>query len=331
MSNYYFNRKTQIHQQARDEERHRRHVEFGPSGYTTTTSSTSVVRHNDRELGPSGFKSAYRSRRSGLDEVGGYNSRFTASTPSLRSGYLNSDLSDMKFSMRKITGSGSSSNTGSNDKLPPLPRSKQPESYTTRLEKRLKRNYEDVVTPPNLRRKPSIRDQIKQANVINIDSDYESPVVDTNIMVPSLSRRSSLERPSFLTSGIERSGSASSFQYRDPLKPRSSPTKDLLESTRRNSVTRLPRPEYSPRRELPPLPKPRVKHYPIPPPSYAEGMVALSRRMRNRSQSPAPNYAELGVSSRPEMVSIVLGRPTPSREMIRMSLCGPNGNNSRNI
>ena len=152
--------------------------------------------------------------------------------------------------------------------------------------------------------------------------------------LPPIVRRSSLklalDLPHNVTSSaLERSRSSHSLRS-----ARSSPAKDILEQTRRNSVSRLPRPEPSPRREPPITPKPRVRHYPLPAPSYAEGMISLSRRMRNRSQSPAPNYAELGVSSRPELVSVVLGRPTPSRDMIRMSLCGSAGTMngySRNI
>ena len=95
-------------------------------------------------------------------------------------------------------------------------------------------------------------------------------------------------------------------------------------SSRRNSITKLPWPEPSPVRDLPPAaPKPKIKHYPLPPPRYEEGMIALSRRLRNRSASPAPNYSELELSNRPALVPAALGRPSPSREMIRMTMCGP--------
>lgn len=94
--------------------------------------------------------------------------------------------------------------------------------------------------------------------------------------------------------------------------------------SRRNSISKLPWPEPSPVRELPPpIPKQKVKHYPLPPPSYAEGMIAVSRRLRNRSASPAPSYSEMELSTRPSLVSAALGRPSPSRDMIRMTLCGP--------
>lgn len=95
-------------------------------------------------------------------------------------------------------------------------------------------------------------------------------------------------------------------------------------SSRRNSISKLPWPEPSPVRDLPPAaPKPKIKHYPLPPPRYEEGMIALSRRLRNRSASPAPNYSELELSNRPALVPAALGRPSPSREMIRMTMCGP--------
>ena len=96
-------------------------------------------------------------------------------------------------------------------------------------------------------------------------------------------------------------------------------------NSRRNSISsKLPWPEPSPVRDLPPAaPKPKIKHYPLPAPRYEEGMIALSRRLRNRSASPAPNYSELELSHRPAIVSAALGRPSPSREMIRMTMCGP--------
>ena len=97
-------------------------------------------------------------------------------------------------------------------------------------------------------------------------------------------------------------------------------------SSRRNSLSgsKLPWPEPSPVRDLPPAaPKAKIKHYPLPPPRYEEGMIALSRRLRNRSASPAPNYSELELSNRPAIVPAALGRPSPSREMIRMTMCGP--------
>ena len=111
---------------------------------------------------------------------------------------------------------------------------------------------------------------------------------------------------------------------------RSSPMRDMgapLTASRRSSIVdsrRLPWPEPSPIRELPPqAPKIKVKHYPLPPPSYTEGMIAVSKRLRNRSSSPAPNYAELELSKRPALIPAAIGRPSPSREMIRMSMSGP--------
>merc|ERR1711974_416754 len=37
--------------------------------------------------------------------------------------------------------------------------------------------------------------------------------------------------------------------------------------------------------------------------SYPQAVVALSRRLRNRSQAPLPNYHQLEVASRPSLVS----------------------------
>lgn len=115
--------------------------------------------------------------------------------------------------------------------------------------------------------------------------------------------------------------------------PRASPIRDISNITmspslsRRGSIVearKLPRPEPSPMRELPPAPpKPKVKHYPLPPPSYTEGMLAVSRRLRNRSSSPCPNYSEMELSKRPGLIPAAIGRPSPSREMIRMSVGGP--------
>ena len=66
----------------------------------------------------------------------------------------------------------------------------------------------------------------------------------------------------------------------------SSLSRDTVTPSRRSSIVdakRLPWPEPSPVRELPPqAPKIKVKHYPLPPPSYAEGMIAVSKRLRNR-------------------------------------------------
>ena len=47
---------------------------------------------------------------------------------------------------------------------------------------------------------------------------------------------------------------------------------------------------------LPPsLPKAVKHHYPLPPPSFPEAMISVSKRLRNRSVSPSPQYAALQV------------------------------------
>ena len=43
----------------------------------------------------------------------------------------------------------------------------------------------------------------------------------------------------------------------------------------------------------------------------------------HRSASPAPNYAELELGKRPALIPAAIGRPSPSREMIRMTVGGP--------
>ena len=51
---------------------------------------------------------------------------------------------------------------------------------------------------------------------------------------------------------------------------------------------------------LPPLPPslPKVvkHHYPLPPPSYPDAMISVSKRLRNRSISPSSQYAALQVN-----------------------------------
>jgi len=166
---------------------------------------------------------------------------------------------------------------------------------------------------------------------------HEKYNIDDLIPTPSLSRRNSrseiaspiTRRPSIRREKLDYEPTnyrarpfSASYTLPPPSSARGSPVRDV---SRRSSLSRqLPWPEPSPIRELPPAPpRPKVKHYPLPPPSYPEGMIAVSRRLRNRSASPAPSYSELQLSSRPAIVPAALGRPSPSREMIRMTLCGP--------
>jgi hypothetical protein len=87
-------------------------------------------------------------------------------------------------------------------------------------------------------------------------------------------------------------------------------------STRRILDMRPPPPKP---RELPPTPpRPLRRHYPLPPPSFPEAMIAVSKRLRNRSASPSPRYADLQIARRPSLVN----RETPTRESIRRSLVG---------
>ena len=91
-------------------------------------------------------------------------------------------------------------------------------------------------------------------------------------------------------------------------------------SSRRLSDMRPPPPRP---RELPPTPpRPLRRHYPLPPPSFPDAMIAVSKRLRNRSASPAPRYADLQIARRPSLVNAALGRETPTRESIRRSLVG---------
>lgn len=257
------------------------------------------------------------------------------------------DHSSSSF-MQNSTSFVSSYESSSNNKLPPLPRSQRPSrtslprpsSFTPYLSS----------NENSLSRRLSIKeiyDHEEKKSPLTITSTSRSSRPGTTsyseyvTASPSLMRKISLgsgSRP-YSTYGNDRSSSYSSVKtsYDSGLRSgRASPTRDfgssrdvgssrdLSSSSRRNSMTRLPWPEPSPIKKLPVAPpKPKIRHYPLPPPSYAEGMVALSRRMRNRSASPAPNYAELEISTRPGLVSAALGRPSPSRDMIRMSICGP--------
>ena len=76
---------------------------------------------------------------------------------------------------------------------------------------------------------------------------------------------------------------------------------------------------------LPPLPPKQIKHhYPLPPPSFPDAMVSVSKRLRNRrSVSPTPQYAQLQLGTRPALVNAALGRESPSKETIRMMYTGP--------
>ena len=65
-----------------------------------------------------------------------------------------------------------------------------------------------------------------------------------------------------------------------------------------NSIASPPRPTQR-LSSLPPLPPALPKiikhHYPLPPPSFPEAMISVSKRLRNRSVSPSPQYAALQV------------------------------------
>lgn len=77
----------------------------------------------------------------------------------------------------------------------------------------------------------------------------------------------------------------------------------------------------------PTLPKVVKHHYPLPPPSFPDAMVSVSKRLRNRSVSPSPQYAALQLGSRPIIINAALDRPTPSKEMIRRVYGSPSGTN----
>ena len=90
-----------------------------------------------------------------------------------------------------------------------------------------------------------------------------------------------------------------------PLSRKSSITNDSSNNYRSptsystKTCTGPPRPSHR-MGSLPPLPPslPRqVKHhYPLPPPSFPDAMIAVSKRLRNRSISPSPQYAQLQVN-----------------------------------
>lgn len=271
----------------------------------------------EHQLGPSGYPSKYSS------------SSLSSSSPS-QCQYSSSSLTTSNYSINNCP------------RRPPLPRptistststmiqrpSRQlprPSSYTWQPDNRTnglppvsKRPMSTVlppISPPtpklSLSRRPSVedvranvqksfsytklRDLVVQSDISsnNARSCRASPCREINVGASSSSRRGSLVGGS---------------------------------SSRRGSlVLGLPRPEPSPARELlpPRPPKPVVRHYPIPPPSHAEAMISLSKRLRNRSLSPTAHYKELELSTRPALVNAALGRPTPPREMIRRNLVQP--------
>jgi len=247
----------------------------------------------------------------------------------------------------------------SSSKLPPLPRSTtllKSETSTTSSQSSRAR--------PSIKEKYGLSNYNTSSNAgagsragTPSSSSYYSPSAFTDHSKSSLSRRPSIktiEDPSLSSLSSRRPSISRHYQpyqestnrvprpYSISYSPfdvssingglrsaRASPAREIgtsysSASSRRNSITKLPWPEPSPVRDLPPAaPKPKIKHYPLPPPRYEEGMIALSRRLRNRSASPAPNYSELELSNRPALVPAALGRPSPSREMIRMTMCGP--------
>lgn len=252
--------------------------------------------------------------------------------------------------------------SSSSRKLPPLPRSTtllKSETLTSSSQSRARPSIKEKYGLSNYNEsKPGSRAGTPSS------SSYYSPSAFTDLSKSSLSRRPSIKtiedppitqltsssslstsrRPSISrnyqpyqesTNRVPRPYSISYSPFDVPSvnsglrSARASPSREIgtsysSASSRRNSISKLPWPEPSPVRDLPPAaPKPKIKHYPLPPPRYEEGMIALSRRLRNRSASPAPNYSELELSNRPALVPAALGRPSPSREMIRMTMCGP--------
>jgi len=236
-------------------------------------------------------------------------------------------------------------NSLDNSSLPPLPGSRlshhNKTNFITMSGTRRPLN-DDYAKPPPLPLPSSKRLSIKEKYALEKE-DYSYPSRPlsrrpsiTETSTPVLSRRPSV-KASYSTNNsydmpmnrTPRPFSAS-YAMTPSASLRGSPSRDIVSGiatpgslSRRNSISRLPWPEPSPMRELPPAPKPRIKHYPLPPPKYTEGMLAVSRRLRNRSASPAPNYSEMELSSRPALIPAAIGRPSPSREMIRMTLCGP--------
>lgn len=164
---------------------------------------------------------------------------------------------------------------------------------------------------------------------VSLTARYSSPAPLTNssytrsilplsdpIRYTSPARSSSLIRTeaSMMTTPSRFLSSSSSS-----LKPSPSSLSSTSYTRRLNEM----RPPPAKPRELPPTPpKPIRRHYPIPPPSFPDAMIAVSKRLRNRSASPAPRYSDLQISRRPSLVNVALGRETPSRESIRRSLAG---------
>jgi len=219
--------------------------------------------------------------------------------------------------------------------LPPLPSASTSTSSRPLIKERLSKAYDER---PPVSRRTSQKYLANNNNNIGNGNNYDYNISAASSRRPSISgsvsngyERGRTPRPYSTSYDFQISSGISGLHQSSGLRSvRSSPMRDMgapLTASRRNSIVdsrRLPWPEPSPIRELPPqAPKIKIKHYPLPPPSYTEGMIAVSKRLRNRSSSPAPNYAELELSSRPALIPAAIGRPSPSREMIRMSMSGP--------
>ena len=96
----------------------------------------------------------------------------------------------------------------------------------------------------------------------------------------NMSRKSSI---------ISSSALSSSNYNRSPLQSSARPRSEHFSRPQRlSSLPPLP----------PSLPKVVKHHYPLPPPSFPDAMVAVSKRLRNRSVSPSPQYAQLQVKDK---------------------------------
>ena len=133
-------------------------------------------------------------------------------------------------------------------------------------------------------RRNSISTEEETSKIVNDIRARSRQSTPTRSFSPNFSSSPRLSRKSSITN---------SSKYNIPLT--TSNTKSYL--TR--SGAGPPRP-YTRMSSLPPLPPtlPKVvkHHYPLPPPSFPDAMISVSKRLRNRSVSPSPQYAALQVN-----------------------------------
>ena len=135
-------------------------------------------------------------------------------------------------------------------------------------------------TPSSSRRNSLCTDEDteKVLNQIRTRNRQQTPT-RTLSTSPALSRRSCYINNNF------------SSHYLTPSTPST-----ISHLTRSGNGPPRPTPRMGSLPPLPPsIPKVVKHHYPLPPPSFPDAMISVSKRLRNRSVSPSPQYAALQV------------------------------------